>query len=59
MSAQSLDKIGPDKIGPDKIGRKIGPNFFFSGALYVQYFLDQSPQTNTIDIIIICKFFLW
>ena len=51
MSAQNPDKIGPDKIGP----KQIGPIFFFWGATlgpkefmkYVQYFPNQSPQTNT------------
>ena len=47
MSAQSPDKIGPDKIGPDKIGGKIGPKEFMK---YVQYFPDQSPQTNNLPL---------
>ena len=54
MSAQNLDKIGPDKIGP----KKIGPTFFFQGDAprpkefmkYVQYFPDQSPQTNNLPL---------
>ena len=58
MSAQNPDKIGPDKIGPDKIGEKIGPKFFFQGTApgpkefmkYVQYFPDQSPQTNNLPL---------
>ena len=52
MSAQSPDRIGPDKIGPnkigEKIGRKIGPKKEF--MKYVQYFPDQSPQTNNLPL---------
>ena len=42
MLDQNHNKIGPDKIGP----KKIGPKFIFSVMKYVQYFPDQSPQTN-------------
>ena len=48
MLAQNPDKIGPDKIGSNKIGpKKIGPKEFMK---YVQYFLDQSPQTNNLPL---------
>ena len=38
MSAQNPDKIGPKKIGPKEFMK------------YVQYFLDQSPQTNNLPL---------
>ena len=55
MSAQS-----PDKIGLDKIGKKIGLKKNFWGVApgpkefmkYVQYFPDQSPQTNIVVMLI-------
>ena len=58
MLAQSPDKIGLDKIGPDKIGKKIGHKKKFRGTApgpkefmkYVQYFPDQSPQTNNLPL---------
>ena len=59
MLAQNPDKIGPDKIGSDKIGpKKIGPKKNFWGTAlgpkefmkYVQYFPNQSPQTNNLPL---------
>ena len=58
MLAQSPDKIGPNKIGPNKIGGKIGPKFFLRGDApnpkefmkYVQYYHNQSPQTNNLPL---------
>ena len=49
MSAQNPDKIGPEKIGPKKKiwGAALGPKEFMK---YVQYFLDQSPQTKNLPL---------
>ena len=49
MSAQNHDKIGPEKIGPKKKiwGDAPSPKEFMK---YVQYFSDQSPQTNNLPL---------
>ena len=49
MSAQNPNKIGPKKIGPNFFsqGDALSPKEFMK---YVQYFLDQSPQTNNLPL---------
>ena len=47
MSTQNLNRIGLEKIGPKKKiwGNALSPKEFMK---YVQYFPDQSPQTNRL-----------